>query len=144
MTIFTNDAAFARVGAGLLDRTLPKAEWTHAAHFAATLWLARHHPDRLEPGAIGAIIRGYNLATGGANTDTEGYHETITVASVRAARAHLGSYAANAPLATILADLLASPCGRSDWLRAYWGRETLFGVTARREWVEPDLAPLPF
>lgn len=144
MTIFTTDAAIARIGTGLLDRSLPKAEWSHAAHFAATLWLARHHPGQLEPAAIGAIIRGYNVATGGANTDTEGYHETITVASVRAARAHLAGFAAAAPLPVVLADLLASPCGRSDWLLVHWRRETLFGVAARRSWVEPDLVPLPF
>jgi hypothetical protein len=26
----------------------------------------------------------------------------------------------------------------------YWTRERLFSVEARRNWVEPDLAPLPF
>jgi hypothetical protein len=34
--------------------------------------------------------------------------------------------------------------GRSDWLLARWRRETLFSVAARRDWVAPDLAPLPF
>lgn len=144
MTIFTTDAEIARIGTALLDRSLPKAEWTHAAHFAATLWLARHRPDCLEPASIAAIICGYNTATGGANTDNEGYHETITVASVRGARAQLTRFAADAPLPVILSDLLASPCGRSDWLLAHWRRETLFSVVARRAWVDPDLVPLPF
>jgi hypothetical protein len=40
--------------------------------------------------------------------------------------------------------LMASPLGRSDWLLAYWTRERLFSVDARRRWVEPDLKPLPF
>lgn len=144
MTIFTTDAAFARLGTALLDHSLPRAEWTHAAHFAATLWLARHHPHRLEPAAIAAIIRGYNEASGGANTDTEGYHETITRTSVRAVRDHLGRFATDTPLPDILAALLASPCGRSDWLLAHWHRETLFSVAARRAWIGPDRAPLPF
>ena len=34
-------------------------------------------------------IRAYNEATGVANTYTEGYHETITQASLRAARSFL-------------------------------------------------------
>ena len=35
------------------------------------------------------MIRAYNEATGGANTETRGYHETITQASLRAARSFL-------------------------------------------------------
>jgi hypothetical protein len=40
--------------------------------------------------------------------------------------------------------LMASPLGRSDWLLAYWSRDRLFSVEARRRWQEPDLKPLPF
>jgi hypothetical protein len=29
-------------------------------------------------------------------------------------------------------------------LLAHWTRDRLFGVAARRGWVPPDLAPLPF
>ena len=143
MTTYPDEAAIIRIGTGLLDRTLPKPEWTHAAHFAAALWLARHHPELLAPPAIAAIIRGYNDATGTPNTDDSGYHETITVASMRAAVAHLATFPADAPLHLVANDLLASPLGRSDWLLAHWRRERLFSVEARREWLPPDLAPLP-
>ncbi len=40
--------------------------------------------------------------------------------------------------------LLASPLGRSDWLLAYWSKGLLMSERARREWVEPDLAPFAF
>jgi len=136
------DADIERIGRGVADRTLPKAEWTHAAHFAAALWvLTRPEMDarRDMPG----LIRAYNTATGVANTDTEGYHETITQASIRAARAWLDARP-GAPLAQALADLLASPFGRSDWLLAYWSSDLLFSPQARRAWVDPDLRPLPF
>ncbi len=144
MTIFTDDAAIVRIGAGLLDHSLPKAEWSHAAHFAATVYLARYQPELLAPPAIGAIISGYNVATGGANSDSDGYHETITVASVRAVRFHHARFAPDTPLHVILGVLLGSPCGRSDWLFAHWRRKALFSVAARRRWLDPDLAPLPF
>jgi len=36
-----------------------------------------------------------------------------------------------------------SPLGQPQWLLEYWTRERLFSVEARRNWVEPDLAPLP-
>ena len=142
MSRFTSDTEIDRIGRGVLDRTLPKPEWTHAAHFAAAFWVLRRpgmHAERDMPG----LIRAYNEATGTPNTDTGGYHETITLASLRAARAWLEKRAAD-PLHMSLEALLASEYGRSDWLFAYWSRPVLFSVAARRAWVEPDLRPLPF
>ena len=142
--MFADDAAITHLATGLLDRTLPKPQWTHAAHFAAAIWLARHNPALFAPPVIGAIIRSYNDATGTPNTDDGGYHETITVASMRAAVAHLATFAADAPLHQVVNALIAASLGRSDWLLAHWSRERLFSVAARRNWLEPDLAPLPF
>lgn len=136
--MFTEDE-IDRIGRAMADRTLPKAEWTHAAHFAAAVWLLAE-PGRDATAEMPGLIRAYNAATGVANTDTEGYHETITQASLRAAAAAL----AGRSRAGALAHLLAGPCGRSDWLLRYWTRARLFSVEARRAWLEPDLAPLPF
>jgi len=141
---YTDDAEIERVARGLLDRTLPKAEWTHAAHFAATLWLMRHRADLDLPAALPGIIRSYNEAAGGRNTDSEGYHETITQASIRAARAFLAARSDNEPLHATVAALMASPLGRPNWILAHWSRERLFSVEARRGWVEPDLQALAF
>ncbi|HVY82529.1 MAG TPA: hypothetical protein VG994_16175 [Steroidobacteraceae bacterium] len=142
MRHFSSDAEIERIGRGLVERTLPKAEWTHAAHFAAAFWLLRRadiNAVREMPG----FIRAYNEATGTPNTDTGGYHETITLASLRAACAWLARRP-RMPLHEALNELLASPYGRSDWLLAYWSKPVLFSVTARRAWVEPDVQPLPF
>ena len=136
------DTDIARIGEGVIARTLPKPEWTHAAHFAAALWLLSR-PGRDAFAEMPGLIRGYNEATGVPNTDDSGYHETITLASLRAARAHLEACTGQS-LSAALAGLLAGPFGRSDWLLAYWSREALFGVEARRRWLEPDLQPLPF
>ena len=141
---FANDAEIERHGLGLLDRTLPKAAWSHAGHFCAALWLLRARPEIDVAAEMPGIIRAYNLATGGVNSDTEGYHETITQASLRAARAFLAGYPAVAALHGVVDDLMASPLGKPDWPMAYWRGETLFSVAARRGWVEPDLQPLPF
>ncbi len=89
------------------------------------------------------FIRAYNEATGGANTETSGYHETITQASLRAARAFRVERA-HLALFEVCNALMASPLGKSDWILAYWSRQRLFSVEARRAWVEPDLEPLPF
>ena len=134
------DAYIDRIARGVLDRTLPKSEWTHAAHFAAAVWMLTHRDAFAE---MPDAIRAYNAATGVPNTETEGYHETITLASLRAARAWLAN-AGEGGLARALETLLASPFGRSDWLLRYWTRERLFSAEARRAWVEPDVQPLPF
>jgi hypothetical protein len=140
---FTSDDEISAIGRGLLDRTLPKTVWTHAAHFAATLWLLQCRPEVEISREMPGIIRGYNEATGGANTDTSGYHETITQASIRAARTFLME-APPRPLFVTCNALMLSRLGQPDWLLEYWSRPRLFSVEARRAWLEPDLQRLPF
>jgi hypothetical protein len=137
------EAAIAAIAHGLLTRTLPKPEWTHAAHFAAALYILARRPDINAPRDMPNIIRAYNVSTGVQNTETTGYHETITQASLRAARAAL-STAGSAALETTLSRLLASECGHPDWLLTYWSRNILFSPAARRSWIDPNLQALPF
>lgn len=139
---FTTDTEIDRIASGVLGLSLPKAEWTHAAHFALALWLLRHRED--VPSIIPGIIRAYNEATGVKNTDSSGYHETITQVSVRAARAFASGFAADHPLYDLANRLMASELGCSDWLLAYWSKERLFTPEARREWIEPDVRALGF
>jgi len=141
MPHFCSDADIERIGRGLIDRSLPKLEWTHAAHFAAALWILRH-PQMLAERDLPGLIRAYNEATGVANTDSTGYHETITLASVRTARRWLADRT-DVALYLVLDELMNSRLGRSDWLLEHWSKERLFCVAARRGWVEPDLLPLP-
>jgi hypothetical protein len=142
MSPFSSDAEIVRIGHGLLDRSLQKSEWIHAAHFAAALWLLRS-PSADALREMPGLIRAYNEATGVANTDHGGYHETITLGSLRAARAWLADRP-NRPLHEVLAELLASEYGNRDWLLKYWSKAVLFSVAARRAWVEPNLRALPF
>jgi hypothetical protein len=121
---------------------LPKAEWTHAAHFASALWLMRGGHDA--PVVMPGMIRAYNESVGGVNSDTSGYHETITQASLRAARAVLAANPADVPLWQIANALMRSNLGNPNWLLEYWTRDRLMSVDARRAWLEPDLKPLPF
>ncbi|MBS0360321.1 MAG: hypothetical protein JSR98_02980 [Proteobacteria bacterium] len=138
---FESDADIDHIGLGVIYRTLPKPEWTHAAHFAAALWLLRHRPDWQLEDRLPALIRAYNEATGVQNTDTEGYHETITQASLAAARAVLATHPPEQPLHEIADALMTGPLGRSDWPLAYWSKARLFSVEARRGWMEADLKP---
>ncbi len=74
------------------------------------------------------------------NSDTEGYHETITRVSLRGVRQFLGEAEGDAPLHELVNELLLSPTGRRDWPLRFYSRERLFSVEARRKFVAPDLA----
>jgi hypothetical protein len=76
--LFTSDAEIEHIGEGLVARTLPRVEWTHEAHLAATTYLTTRRPDIDLDKALPGIIRGYNESVGGVNDDTQGYHDTIT------------------------------------------------------------------
>jgi len=140
--LFADDGAIVHVGEGLVARTLPRPEWTHEAHLAATTWIMVRRPDIVPERDIGAIIAAYNVAVGGVNDDTQGYHETITQCFVRAARVYLARIGA-ATLVASVNGLLRSDEGRREWPLRFYSRDRLFSVAARREWIEPDLAPLP-
>jgi hypothetical protein len=141
--LFPDDAAIRRTGDRMLARTLPKPEWTHEAHLATTLWLIVERPDILPERDLPALIRRYNESVGGVNSDTEGYHETITQCFIRAIRLYLARTDPGLPLVAKVNGLLRSAEGRRDWPLCFYDPKTLFSVEARRTWVEPDLAALP-
>lgn len=138
--LFATDAEVRRVGRGLIDRSLPRADWTHEAHLAACLWLHRERGDIDLAAELPAIIAGYNEAVGGRNSDSEGYHETITQAYVVLVGAFLAAHDRGQPLVELVNALLRSPLGHRDALLAHYSRDRLFSVAARKSWVEPDLA----
>lgn len=139
---FDTDAAVARVGEGLLHADLPRAEWTHEAHLAATLYLLLRHPEVDLDAELPGLIRRYNESVGGINDDTQGYHDTITKAYLRGIRLFLSEADRDDPIHDLANDLLHSPMGKRDWPLRFWSKERLFSVPARRGWVEPDIASM--
>ena len=135
-------AAEDEIVRGFLACTLPKSQWTHLAHLRVGLWHV------LEHGAQGALellrvrICAYNESTGVANTDSSGYHETIT-------RFYVGvidAFTCTSDLARPFDDLareLIVRYGDRDLPLRYYSRERLFSVLARRSWLPPDEVPLP-
>ena len=140
--LFADDAAVRHVGEGLLARTLPKAEWTHEAHLAACMWLVRERPDFLPERDMPGTISAYNLSVGTQNTDSGGYHETLTQLYIKGVRAFAATLVEGTPLVDAVNALLESEIGDRSWPLCFFSRERLFSVEARRGWVEPDLAAL--
>lgn len=140
--LFHDDASIVHIGEGLLAGTLPREEWTHEAHLAACTWIVRDRPDINPVTDMAAIISSYNVAVGGINDDTQGYHETITQVYVAGVKAHLGQVSGKMPLFETVNALLLSERGRRDLPLRFYSKELLFSVPARRGFVEPDRASL--
>jgi hypothetical protein len=140
---FLSDEAVANVGEGLIARRLPREEWTHEAHLAATTYLILNHPQIDLDAELPGLIRRYNESVGGVNDDTQGYHETITRAYLRGVRLFLEEADTGRPIHELVNELLMSPMGRRDWPLRFWTKESLISDEARRGWVAPDLAAMP-
>lgn len=140
---FQCDAEIERIGEGLLARSLPRSEWTHEAHLAATTYLLLKRRDIEIDKELPGIIRRYNESVGGVNSDTEGYHETITRLFLSGVRLFLAEADPLAPLFELVNELLVSPMGSRGWPLRFYSHGRLFSVEARRHFVDPDLGPLP-
>jgi hypothetical protein len=140
--LFAGDNEIRAIGEGLLARTLPREAWTHEAHLGACLWLLSERPDVDVDAEIATIISRFNESVGGVNDDHGGYHDSITRAYVAGVRHFLSETTETGLLARVNA-MLTSDVGRRDWPLRFYSRELLFSVSARRGFVDPDLAPLP-
>src|SRR4029077_14760227 len=105
----------------------------HVARFGAAAALAR----------LRAGIRALDAAHGTIDSETRGYHETITGAYVGLLAAFPRARRAGEPFDDAVAALLAGPLVARDVLMRHYSRPVLFSIAARRAWVEPDLEPLP-
>lgn len=139
--LFASDAAIRSIGEQMLACALPKAEWTHEAHLSTCAWLILERPDIAPERHLPNLIRRYNESVGGVNSDSEGYHETITQVSIVGVRRALARSEGRA-LADRVNALLEAPEGRRDWPLGFYSRELLFSREARLGWVAPDLRPL--
>ncbi len=111
---------------------LAESEWTHAAHLAAGAWFVTHFSAEEAAYRIRNGIKRLNESLGGKNTETSGYHETLTIFWLRQIAKRLREGAS-------LEEITALPSGL--W-RDYYSYDVVKSTQARREWVEPDLKPI--
>lgn len=124
--------------ARFLDRTLPKAEWTHEAHLRVGLWHVFHLGAPAAMDVLRVRIKSYNESVGGKNTDSEGYHETITQFYVFTIAKFLSEADRARPL-NELADELIHYHGDRELPLRFYSKERLFSKEGRLGYVEPDL-----
>jgi hypothetical protein len=140
--LFSDGEAPARLGEGLLARTLPRADWTHEGHIAATLWLIRARADLDLPAALPVIISRYNESVGGVNSDEAGYHHTLTLFYLALLQAFSARHGNDNDLLALVNLALMRPFAARDYPQHHYSDGLLWSVAARRDWCAPDLVPL--
>jgi hypothetical protein len=122
--------------------TWPKDRWDHRAHITMALYYLLSLPlDR----AIRRIKRGildFNARQRIPNSDTAGYHETLTSFWISVLAAEC---ARDTPmeLTPAIQRISIRVSGCPDLWRQYYSQDVVRDSAARRYWIVPDLQSLP-
>lgn len=136
--IYKSDEEVILLAKAFEERTLQKTEWTHAAHLTVGLYYCFRHPFAVAKNLMSDGICWLNDAHKTPNTETSGYHETLTVFWLSTVAEFLEKHGNGKGLAALANELIASNCDSKLPLKFY-SRERLFSVEARMKFVEPDL-----
>ena len=121
--------------------TLPHSQWTHAAHVAVAACYAF---DLTPADALLRKRRGiihFNNCVGTPNTDTRGYHETLTRlwSGIIGDFVRRGDFPSRFAAASAAVERYGEDRGRH---RLHYSFDMVNSVNARRNWVPPDRSPL--
>jgi hypothetical protein len=132
------DAFIAAFEAG----SLPKARWTHGAHILTGACYVHALGEAAALERMRARVSAYNLAVGGQNTETSGYHETVTVLWIKILSGFRGEHP-GLGRAEFAVAAVEEFVGQRDILRWYYDFDVVESVEARKRWVAPTLCALP-
>ncbi len=118
-----------------------RQDWTHEAHFAVPIYLLCRRPDIDLDHDIASLWKASNDSLGIENTDTAGYHETITRVYLTAVRDFAASHGGGS-LVEMCNAVLLSPAAARSYPLTFYTSNRLFSVEARRHWIPPDVIPL--
>ena len=126
-----------------LGLRLPAEQWTHHAHLLVGTMLARRLPETELLPTLRRAISAHNLASGGQNTETAGYHESIT-AFYAAALSAFARATADLTMTEAARLLLAGPLADRRIVTRAYDPATLATVRARLDqapWDREDFDP---
>lgn len=143
--IASTQQEFEHIIEGFRAKTLPAKEWTHEAHLITGLWHVANFDADEALLQMRSGIKKYNIASGSTNTDSSGYHESITVFWIWLLNEFLKSYSVdNQGFEQVCNAFLKSKyCDRNIAFNFY-SREVLFSCKARLSFVKPDIWAFDF
>ena len=129
---FRTESEITRLVLQFQAHDLPKAEWTHQAHLATAMWYLQRYSREEAICWLRTGIISFNLACGGKNTPTSGYHETLTLFWIGTIDHFMEQAGRNRPLIDLcrafLDSGLADPCNAARQS----SQRPLLRVAARR------------
>ena len=136
---------FEHIIEGFRSKTLPSKEWTHEAHLIAGLWHVANFDYEEALLRMRYNIKTYNEASGGQNTDSSGYHESITVFWVWLLNEFWKRNSTDKQSFEQVCNafLKSKYCDRAAAF-TFYTREKLFSREARLTFVEPDMQAFNF
>jgi len=124
------------------NKTLPKEEWTHNAHFAvAFVYIDNYKTIENSLSKIRVSIKDYNIAIGTENNENSGYHETLTIFWLTVVFEYCALKNRSNTNATYL-EFIQTSFANPKFPLHFYSKELLFTKAARLNWVEPDLRPI--
>jgi len=140
MLIYKADEEIKLLFDSFEKRSLLKEDWTHAAHLTVALFYCLNYPFGVARNLMRDGIYWLNDAHGTPNTETSGYHETMTCFWMTMVKDFLETRRKDEGLAVLANDLVES-YGDTKLPFKFYSRELLFSVEARLGYVAPDLKP---
>ena len=123
--------------------TFPGKAWHHREHIIMAAWHLLRYPEAECLERIRTEIKRYNVSQGGVNSDTSGYHETLTQFWLRLtadALAQQPKHWDELERLRLVADQYGS---QARLYLDYYGFDVVGSTAARKNWIDPDLQPLP-
>jgi len=120
---------------------LPKEEWTHAAHLLTGACYVHALGREAAVSKMRECVKRHNDSVGTKNTETSGYHETITVMWIRLLAGLLRD-AGEVGRATFAALAVERFEPRRAIFRDYYDFDVVASTEARLRWVDPALKSL--
>ena len=136
--IYKTDEEIRSLVKAFEERTLPKDEWTHAAHLTIGLYYCLNCPFAVAKNWMSDCIHWLNDAHGTPNTESSGYHETLTYFWLKTISNFLEKRACDESLAKLANELIRS-CSDTGLPLKFYSRELLFSTEARMRLIKPDL-----
>ena len=121
------------------SQTLPKSEWTHEAHLVVALWHLLEYGDvhsALCQLRAGIIL--HNRSVGTKNTESSGYHETITVFWMKQIGEFIEQQDSREFDLLVERLLRETPFTRKDYILQFYSKDTLKSSKARSLYTAPE------
>ena len=121
------------------NETLPKASWTHHAHLSVGLYYVLNYGKEEALHKIRINIKKYNVAVGGQNNDSSGYHETLTIFWIWSINEFLQTADKQLPAEELCKQLIESNFSDRTFPFEFYSRDYLLSAKARLNFAEPDI-----